>query len=231
MALIKLSAILDSLSGKLGGSIISQGANGLYIKQNSFSQQPKTTKQRQQYAKIGQVTQLWRTLTAEQRQTWVDEIPNYPYTNRFGEQAFYTASQLFNKLNLNLQEIGVAVNKDAPDFVAVVNPDFSLSVNQALVLVMSYFDGVLGTTLQIYASSPKNNSIVPKRSTFRLIDTHVVFNAVETFDIQTPYEDVFVPLKNNDYVNVYIKTIVTDTGNVSEESDIVTVQYLTGGPG
>ena len=70
MAILKLSGIVTKISGKIGGSILGTSNSGSYMKQNSYSQQPNTPKQSIQRQKVGQITQLWRSLSSAQRSAW-----------------------------------------------------------------------------------------------------------------------------------------------------------------
>lgn len=100
MATVVYSSIgITEMRGKAGGNIFTRNANGSYMKKNTKPTNPDTALQQASRAIFSQVAQAWRELTDEQRQAWIEAAPNFPYTNRAGDTAYYTGQQFFMKLN------------------------------------------------------------------------------------------------------------------------------------
>lgn len=107
MALIKLTAFLDNVSGKLNGTVFARNKGGAYVRSKSNPTNPQTAKQSAVRSIFSGIQQSWRGLTVEQRAAWEASTDDYPYQNRLGDQKKYSGAQLFSKLNLNLASIGL----------------------------------------------------------------------------------------------------------------------------
>ena len=107
MALIKLTAFLDNVSGKLNGTVFARNKGGAYVRSKSNPTNPQTAKQSAVRSIFSGIQQSWRGLTDEQRAAWDSSTDDYPYQNRLGDQKNYSGSQLYSKLNLNLASVGL----------------------------------------------------------------------------------------------------------------------------
>lgn len=226
MALIKPSGLVTSFSGKLGGSILAQGKNGNYIKQNAYSQQPYTPGQSVRRTKMGLITQIWRTLSPTERASWQGEIVNYPYIDRFGDTQYYTAFQLFNKLNLNLQVANITANTTAPTFSPVALGGIDLFFPLPLNIMLEVTPTAANTTISIFMAPQSASSLIPKSSTFRQV-LQTAGTGVEVYEIlNSAYTDVFGALVIGNYVFCKIKVINNDTGLSTDFSDVASIQYV-----
>jgi hypothetical protein len=123
MAILKLSGIIDKISGKLGGSILGTGPNGSYIKQNAWSQQHPSTQQSLHRTKVGLVTQNWRSVTPANKIAFGDAAIDYPYINKVGDEVLYTGFQLHNYLNGNIKILSGSLIVAPPIYVPPANPN------------------------------------------------------------------------------------------------------------
>lgn len=212
MALLKLSGILDEISGKLGGSILGTSINGSYIKQNSYSQNPNTPKQSLQKTRIGLITQIWRTLSSSQQQDWIDETVNYPYTNRVGDLVEYTGFQLHNLLNLNLQLIEQASQNTPSTFEALVTPSLTFQSLTALDMIMEWTGSNANQSFVFYGSSARSDNLIPSLSTFRLITILTNSGINGTLSVIQEYERVFTYPTVGEKVYMYVKPVNRITG-------------------
>lgn len=215
MALIKLSGLLDKISGKLGGSVLGTSSNGSYIKQNSFSQQPNSPGQSIQRNKIVQASQAWRSTSQAQKDLWALETPNYPYTNRVGVVVNYNAFQLFQFLNQNNFQNGDAILLSPPAFQAVVNADWLVSYNPANQPIVGCSNSVANTITSIWCAPRLASGVVPAPATYRLIQRHVNTGGSETISIKTNYQAQFGIIEVGDFVWAKFKTSVINNGNTS----------------
>ena len=132
MALIKTTAIVDAISGKLNGTVFSRNKGGAYVRSRSTVLNPKTLPQQSVRAIFGSISQAWRDLTPEEQQAWINATPNYPYQNALGDAKQYTGKALFQKLNQNLLGIGVSM-RTAPaapqDVIGIASWPTKLSID------------------------------------------------------------------------------------------------------
>ena len=106
MALIKLTAFVDQISGKLNGTVFSRNRGGAYVRSKSKPSNPQSSAQMAVRAAFGAISQLWGKLSQEAREAWNASVGNYPYINRLGDSKTLSGFALHQKLNRNLQIIG-----------------------------------------------------------------------------------------------------------------------------
>lgn len=106
MALIKLTAFIDQVSGKLNGTVFSRNRGGAYVRSKSKPSNPQTAAQMAVRSAFGAISQLWGKLSEEARSAWNASVGNYPYINRLGDSKTLSGFALHQKLNRNLQIIG-----------------------------------------------------------------------------------------------------------------------------
>lgn len=113
-ALIKYSALVSGMSGKLNGSVAARNKGGNYIRNKTTPVNPQSTFQQQARAMFGGVSSLFRSLTADKVNSWNAAAANFPYTNIFGDTSFLNGLQLFTKLNTNLSVVDTATLTTPP---------------------------------------------------------------------------------------------------------------------
>lgn len=125
MALIKLTAIVDAISGKLNGTVFSRNKGGAYVRSRGVAVNPQTTAQSAVRSIFGSLSQAWRDLTDVQRNAWKSITADYPYQNSLGDAKILTGKALFQKLNGNRASLGLPllpVPAPPGDVIAVSGP-------------------------------------------------------------------------------------------------------------
>lgn len=212
MALVKFSGLISRISGKLGGSIIAQGANGQYIKQNSFSQQPNTPKQSIQRNLLGIVTQKWRSLSISQRAAWQVETVNYPYVNAVGDTVLYTAYQLFNFINANRQSVSLPITITAPPFLPINDTTAQFFQQTGFNLRMQLSNSVFPLKVKVYVSPPTASPVQQALGRFRLLGVFTTSNANTTYSVTNAYKNVFGNLSDGQYFSFFTQSVNPDSG-------------------
>lgn len=72
MARINFTALIESITGKLAGSVFQDSYMGFQIRTRVSPRNPQTYYQQLRRGEFAYITQTWRTLTAAQRQSWID---------------------------------------------------------------------------------------------------------------------------------------------------------------
>ena len=117
MALIKMSSVgITAISGKAGGSVYSRNRGGEYIKNFVMPTNTITAARQAVRATFGALASAWRTLTQNQRDTWVEAAPLYLRTNAFGDQKQLQPNALFVGQNQTL------LNADLPMIQTISAP-------------------------------------------------------------------------------------------------------------
>jgi len=223
MATIKLGAIITDVRGAIGGTIFSRNANASYAKNFTKPTNPNTQRQQAVRGLFAQVAQAWRDLTDEQRESWVVSaaLSEFSYTNKVGEQSFYTGSQLFMKLNNQLLQL----NPTATPFVTAPEPlsltdIFQLSVNasQASGIGLSVNNAVdlpAGQEVLVYATGQVSNGVYrPKGSMFKLLGAYptIGFGAIDGALLTADYVARFGAPAEDDVTWFKVETYAPATG-------------------
>lgn len=125
MALVKFGAGVSEMRGKEGGVVYSRNAYGSYIKTKVSPVNPNTSKQQTQRALMGNLAQLWSTLSGAQVAAWDALGDEVTRVNRFGDSTNYKGFGLFMRLNRNLSAIGVSAIETPPSIPTI--SDLSLT--------------------------------------------------------------------------------------------------------
>ena len=106
MALIKTTAIVSEISGKINGTVFSKNRYGAYARTKVTPVNRNTNAQQGARGILTQVSQAWRGLTDNQRKGWDEGSKNFTRTNVFGDIRNLSGANLFSRLNANLLHLG-----------------------------------------------------------------------------------------------------------------------------
>lgn len=211
MALIKLTAIVAEISGKINGTVFSKNRYGAYARTKVTPVNRNTVKQQGARAILTIVSQAWKSLTEAQRKGWIEGSKNFIRTNVFGDVRNLSGSALFARLNANLLHIGVSQIANCPLPVSVPSIDTlsGTADNGDQSMTLSFSPAIdAGVSIEVYAtaglSAGKNfvksefKKIATKTSAFETgntiaADYIAVFGAVPAAGTK-----VFVQLKHID---------------------------------
>jgi len=176
MALVKFTAIVADMRGKLNGSVFSKNTYGSYIRTKVTPVNPQTVAQQISRNFMTTVAQAWRGITQLQRDLWNQSSINFSRTNIFGDNVQLTGFNLYMRLNKNLLEINQAIIANAPQPADV--PGFT-----SLSVVADTGAGTMNATfspaipasvdVQVFATAPLSAGKQFVKSEFRKIDVLV----------------------------------------------------------
>lgn len=106
MALIKTTAAIDAISGKVQGSVFARNLGGAYWRGRGKVSNPRSNSQQIVRSIFGTISQNWRELSQLQREQWIKKSVDFPYQNRLGDTRRLPGKALFQKLNQNLTLVG-----------------------------------------------------------------------------------------------------------------------------
>lgn len=219
MALIKLTAIVDNISGKLNGTVFAKNKGGHYMRSKSMPSNPKTSFQNAVRARFGAIAQLWGTLRESQRNAWNAMASEFPYTNRLGDTKILSGFALHQKLNTNLAVIGQSFVADPPEPVsppAVVSIVAAASAAEGEMNVSGTLaEGVASTRYSavIMATPPLRDGVSNFQNQLReiaIVEDITVANA-----IGDQYAARFGALSKDQKIGISIHTIANGSGVAS----------------
>lgn len=219
MALIKLTAIVDNISGKLNGTVFSKNKGGHYMRSKSMPSNPKTTFQSLVRARFGAIAQLWGALTEAQRDAWRAMASEFPYTNRLGDTKILSGFALHQKLNTNLAVIGQPAISDPPE---PITPPGLVSLGITASGSAGEF-GVTGEIAQSVASTPYNAVIMAtpplkegvSNFTNQLREIATVEDITSGVDIGAEYRARFGAFKAGQKIGIAVHTVAVSSGIAS----------------
>ena len=223
MAKIITSAIIADIKGTVGGNVFASNKGGNYVRRYKKPVNANSVAQQNVRNIFGANSGNWRTLTEEQRQSWITGAPNFPYLDNLGQTKIYSGQQLFNSLNNNLQQIGVAALTTCPipqSFpTSIIGAITCSETDQDLIIVLD-MDGasVVPTafTVVVEGTTSMSSGInSPKKGLFKKIATEAAATATTTNDMGADYTAIFGAFVESESFFVGVKLISTASGEAS----------------
>lgn len=131
MALIKMTAIVDAISGKIQGTVFARNKGGAYARGRGVVTNPRTPAQMRVRSIFATVSSSWRNLTEVQVSDWNELADETTYQNRLGDSRTYTGKALYQRVNQNRLLMGLTLLPVAPNFgevIGVLNASGSFSL-------------------------------------------------------------------------------------------------------
>ena len=214
MALLLLSALVNDIKGKVGGTVFKGGTGGSHVmqrKSNKRNQQSSYNASPISFipAKIAvqSMSQLWNSYSAAQRASWDSHAVNFPYKNKLGQKKVYSGYTLFMSINVRLTQLGLSRINLPPTFLLAKQlGQVSLtSTNISTELNFDYANSPVGTC-QIVLSCTRcmNAARKPTASDFKIVK-------ILSGEDSTPYNLL------SDYISVF--------GNISRPGTITLSAY------
>lgn len=202
-ALIKLTAVVDNISGKLNGTVFARNKGGHYMRSKSNPVNPQTDFQMNVRGDFGAMATAWRALTQAQRNAWDAAAADFPYQNKLGDTKILSGFNLFMKLNQNLETANVDI-----DFGRTVTPlgvaqptnvELQISAQvpgdppqpSILRVTVQRTSSLYKTTMLIYATPQFSAGIKNFKNKLRLIQVVPVVGSIGPVieNVTTAWED------------------------------------------
>jgi hypothetical protein len=223
MAKIKTSALIADIKGTVGGNVFAANKGGNYVRRWKKGTNANTVSQQVVRDLFATQSGLWRTLTEEQRSSWITGAVNFPYLDSLGESRIYSGQQLFNKLNNNLIQAGFATIESCPtpqsfpqvEWLGVENAvagnvlAINLTVGGALTVPAGFNLVIIATT----AMSAGVNS--PSLSLNRKITIIEAAGSVEEVPIDVAYNTIFGSIALGDAIFINAMLVNATSGEAS----------------
>lgn len=168
----KFGAIVVAGSGKIGGHVASRNRAGAYFRTKVTPVNPQSSFQLNVRQRLTEFSQAWRGLTEDQRTAWNAAVSSYATTDVFGDLKNPTGFNLFQKLNNNLDAVGVAQIDDPPIPGEVLTVNFTaLAAAAGAGTVALTLSGAVpaGTYMKIFATAQQSPGKSFVKSEYRLI--------------------------------------------------------------
>lgn len=181
---------------KIGGHVASKNRAGAYLRTKVSPAQPASSYTAAVRSRLASISSAWRSLTEIQRKQWNDAVSSFKKTDIFGNVRHPSGFNLFQELNNNLVNAGVAQVTDPP-LPAVVDALTALSataVSATGVVTLTYAPAIAADHVALIRATP---ALSPGKffvkSELRQIKVAVTADASPlaiTADYATKYGDV-----------------------------------------
>ena len=215
MALVKYTAAVAEIRGKLNGNVFSRNTYGSYLRNKVTPINPSTTYQAFIRNILTSASQAWGALTAADRASWEALSKQVSRKNIFGDEVKLTGFNLFVRLYSNTQKVGGSTISAAPASLSVAalttlsfDPD-----NNAVTLAVTFAPTPVpaGTVLYLDATPCVSPGVTFVKPEYRNIA--VVAGATATgYDAYDDYVARFGEMITGKAIFMRARFIVTTTG-------------------
>jgi hypothetical protein len=223
---MKFGAIVVDGRGKIGGHVASKNRAGAYLRTKVTPVNAQTSYQLGVRNRFTQLSQAWRSLTQEQRDSWNSAVSDFQKTDIFGDLHSPTGFNLYQRLNNNLLLIGESVI-DTPPLPSSVDEVVASSLTaesdtQSLSLVLTD-DVPSNTNVKVFATAPQSAGKSFVKSEYRLIG---VLDPEETtpVDLLADYQAKFGSTgSDGQKIFVKVQAVNATTGQTGTPSEVSAV--------
>lgn len=218
MALIKLTAIVDNISGKLNGTVFAKNKGGHYMRSKSKPTNPRTAQQMAVRGAFGAISSAWRSLPEAARNAWNEIASDFPYINKLGDSKVLSGFALHQKLNRNVGIVGgdALQYPPAPQGVASISeitPNFeptALTITGAAVSEIGQKNKVV-----IYATPALSPGVSNFQNRLRQIQVADIDDLGTGINFTASYSNLFGAPVADQKIGVAVRAINEDTGEAS----------------
>lgn len=227
MAKILFTAVVADMRNKLNGTVFSKNRYGAYTRTKVTPVNPQSTAQMLVRSRFGASSAAWRSLTEAQRQSWIDGAPGFPISDIFGNSKILSGQALYNRLNLNLAQVGTASISTCPspgsvgetvlDSITADVSDNEIVLSSATAAVPAGFKcAVMGTPLY----SPGISFVKNK---YRFLGAIAAAGTLNTANVGDEWNAVFGSLVAGQKLSIGLFLVNTTTGQAAPMSTATTI--------
>ncbi len=157
MAKFLSSVGFGQASGSVAGTTYSRNRYGSYMRNRAMPTNPSTAKQSVVRARLGNLAQQWRALTAGQRTAWITQAATTTLVDSLGQQYSPSGPQFFTGLNSNRVALGLAIATTPPaeGTQAVITAASATAVGASGVVTVTFAPAIAaGSFYELQATAP-----------------------------------------------------------------------------
>lgn len=186
---MKFGALVVDGRGKIGGQVASKNRAGSYLRTKVTPVNPQTSNQLTVRNRFTGFAQGWRGLTDAQREAWNAAVSDFARTDIFGDLKNPTGFNLYQRLNNNLDIVGVTAisTPPLPAEVEVVEVTAIAVAAGAGTFTITFSPTVpTNTAVKVYATAPQSAGKTFVKSEFRMV-TYLDVAETSPYDFAAEY--------------------------------------------
>jgi hypothetical protein len=229
MAKIEYIAPINSITGKLGGSVFQKNKSGYIIRSKEYGSKKSTGIQNLERNKFSQLKKEWSTLTAENRGLWNDFADIHTHIDKYAKELTLTGFQWFMSINRNAVTDGSVFLSAPPAYLLpTASPKYTIEITETNIsLILTAPVEILDTDLLIFTTPPIQRTSGQTRRQYRLTkilkagtyDTiSILGDWISTHGVNYPLQSKYwnfsvfaqiIPIHNTTFINGLSRNINT----------------------
>jgi len=210
--LIKLGFGFDEIKGKLGGTIFSSYRGVTMARNRKACGGIDSDRWDSVRADLVDTSSQWSTLTVPEQTAWQGATPSFPYTDKFGDQQFYSGYELFVKLNFFNLRAGNPILTTPP--APVVKPNYgpiAMQIPDAANFTFSWAGITSPTFIIVINMAPVMSKGITRNPTRLRNVRSVLSTAGQPINLAPDYEAAWgsIPSAGRFFVNSYAISLVS----------------------
>jgi hypothetical protein len=201
MALVKWSAIVSEMRGKLNGTVFARNRYSCYARNKVTPYNPQTPDQQKIRMQFALLSKTWRQLTQEERDAWNRAVEDFLKTNIFGDKYKPSGINLFIRINMNLFLIAQPMITLPPvpvvvDYIRILKIKLDINSNTIDLFIESR-NGIHHIPT-VFVTRPLSPGITYVKSEFRMIEYSIEFLGPDQYILHmgAQYKTKYGPLAN-----------------------------------
>ena len=221
MAIFKLGAMFDAISGKVGGQSLANYPQQQILRNITQTNKFATPKQSKKRAFTAYLANSWRQLTTAQQQGWSATAVNYTYVNRVGDTITRNGYQTFSFCNQNLNLIEIPTIQNAPLYVPVTVPKVNIIDISSGNFEIQSNNSSSDYLYALFGVANLSPGQAPQLGMMRYIGEITSAQLAAGYDVVSDLEDVFGTLTFPNKMAITVDPINQTTGNRKQFVDII----------
>lgn len=231
MASIKMGLAVADIRGSIAGTTFSHGTYGMYVRRKATPVNTNRQTQSQRRAKFAELASAWRSLTADQRKTFIFQAPNYSRANAFGDNVPLTGQSLYMRANSVIYNAGGSPISSAipPQGVtSIVFENLEIDATGGTIEITQLQNMPARTAAMVYITDAVGNGLTfVSKDRFRLATSIAPAatsgQVVLTGDVQRLFGRAVAGFSATTPMYAFIRFVNVDTGEYSDSEVIKSV--------
>ncbi len=226
---IKFGSFIVDGRGKIGGHVASKNREGAYLRTKVTPINRNSPFQRLARERLATISQSWNGITEEQRQAWRNAVTAFRRSDIFGDVRIPSGFNLFQRLNNQLQSVGVGNIVDPPTSLELPEILFSglaISTTDDTIVATPSVAAPAGIGLKIFATRGISQGVTYVSNEFKHIGSLLTFTA-SPISLQDLYVARYGAVQPGQRYFFQFRLIGLTTGIVSQAQQLSAVPTST----
>lgn len=190
MAKVQFGAIIDTITGSVGGWTFHRNRSGNIVRSRGAALRNSTTKQTKAHQLHIKFLQLFQALTQANKDLWNVFADTFTKTDKFGQVKTLSGQNWFESINFNRELVGLPI-LDAPPVrdLPLATRDYQLAVGSRKIEIIFTPDFDPADTALIIFTTTFNTRITTSQRQFQRLTKVIPSGPFGTIDLTADWEN------------------------------------------